>query len=194
MPEADYLTKEEREHVIDILKKTKKALIDEDSVLLKELSNQTVHSASVFQDAGSITFAVIVYALSKLVERREALNVKNWGSFVKRINSKIDRAIESLENEKYEDYIEDLLQARKTLSSISENLASYVQEVLRKASINKASRIYEHGLSLEKTSHLLGITQWELSEYVGQSPSAEQKQNQTIDIKKRAKEALAFFS
>jgi hypothetical protein len=194
MPEQQYLTREERVHVIDTLKKTKKALLSEDAVALRDLSNQTIHCASIFQDGGSITFAVIVYALSKLIERKDALNIKNWDSFVKRINSKFDMAIESIENERFDDYLNDLQQARKVLASISESLTKYVYEVLRKASINKASKIYEHGLSMEKTAELLGVTQWELSEYIGQSPIAESKQSQTIDIKKRAKEAMEFFS
>jgi hypothetical protein len=194
MQEREYLTKEERVHVIDTLKKTKKALLNEDAATLRDLSNQTIHCASVFQDGGSIAFAVIVYALSKLVERKDALNIKNWDTFVRKINSKFDMAIESMEKERFDDYLEDLEQARKVLSSISESLTKYVQEVLRKASINKASKIYEHGLSMEKTAELLGVTQWELSEYIGQSLIAELKQSQTIDIKKRAKEAMEFFS
>jgi len=189
----EYLTKEERLHVIDVLKKTKKALADEDSLTLKELSNQTIHSASVFQDAGSIAFAVIVYSLSKLLERKDTLEIKNWASFSKKVSAKLDMAIESMENERFNDYIDDLLKLRKLLSSISESLTSYVQEVLRKASINKASKIYEHGLSMEKTARLLGVTQWELSEYIGQKTN-DVKQNQTVDIKKRAKEAMEFFS
>jgi CRISPR/Cas system-associated protein Cas7 (RAMP superfamily) len=46
---------------------------------------------------------------------------------------------------------------------------------------------------MEQTSKLLGITQWELSDYIGQSPISEAKESQTVDIKKRAKLALEFF-
>jgi len=68
-----------------------------------------------------------------------------------------------------------------------------IQEVLRKASINKASKIYEHGLSLAKTSKLLGITQWELSEYVGGKDNMQVNLNKTIDAKARAQMAMEFF-
>ena len=43
-------------------------------------------------------------------------------------------------------------------------LKEYIQEVFRKAYINKASRIYEHGISRAETAGLLGVTQWELAE------------------------------
>ena len=63
---------------------------------------------------------------------------------------------------------------------------------MRKASINKASRIYEHGISLGKTAQLLGITQWELTEYTGQK--REEKPYGALSAKKRAQMALEFFS
>jgi predicted transcriptional regulator len=83
--------------------------------------------------------------------------------------------------------------ARKTLSSLSVNLKPYIEEVMRKASINKASKIYEHGISLGQTANLLGISQWELSEYTGQTSIADTNYNNTINTKKRAQMAMEFF-
>ena len=73
------------------------------------------------------------------------------------------------------------------------SLKQYIQDVFKKAAINKGSKIYEHGLSLEHTAKLLGTSQWELSEYIGQK-HFDVQQVQTIDIKERAKMALEFFS
>ena len=64
---------------------------------------------------------------------------------------------------------------------------------MQKAKINKASRLYEHGISMEKTAKLLGISQWELAEYVGPMGASEYPQTQTLDIKKRVKKAMEFF-
>ena len=69
----------------------------------------------------------------------------------------------------------------------------YINEVLRKASINKASRIHEHGISLGQTAKLLGITQWELSEYIGRKEITDRRYSQTINTKIRAKMAMEFF-
>ena len=90
-------------------------------------------------------------------------------------------------------YEKELVRARESLSGMSVNLKIYVQEVLRKASINKGAKLYEHGLSLGKTSELLGITKWELAEYTSQKQTQEINY-QTINIKTRAKMALDFFS
>ena len=49
--------------VIEILE-TKK---QKHTMELKELSNNTIHNASVFQDECSVSIAVLIYALSKII-------------------------------------------------------------------------------------------------------------------------------
>lgn len=183
----------EIEHLIGVLKETQKALSHEDTQALKELSNQTIHCATCIQDEGSITSAVLIYTLSKLIERKEYIDMKNWAKFVKRINSFLSLAEKALRDKNFEAYERHLEIARKSLTMISVNIKPYVQEVLRKASINKASKIYEHGLSLEKTAKLLGVTQWELAEYTGQSKISDAPLSITESEKIRAKMALEFF-
>ena len=51
--------------VIEILE----AKEEKDPMELKELSNNTIHNASVFQDECSVSIAVLIYALSKIIER-----------------------------------------------------------------------------------------------------------------------------
>lgn len=185
---------EEVKHISEVLEATKRAISEGDSLKLNELSSQTIHCASTVQDAGSIGIAVLVYSLSKIVEKKSKMNFKNWNEFVRRLNSFLSLAITAAlekNEEKYDYYLE---QARKSLLTISINVKPYIEQVLRKASINKASRMYEHGISLGKTAQLLGITEWELSEYTGQNSSVETEYNKTLDIRKRAKMALEFFS
>ncbi len=181
-------------HKLEVLESIKKALLVDDTLKLKDLSNQTIHSASIQQDTGSIALAVLIYSLSKILEKKSKINLKNWNLFVKKFNSFIDLAIKSLEEEdqkRYEDYLE---RSRKLLTSLSIDLKNYIQDVFRKASINKASKIYEHGISLGKTAKLLGVSQWELSEYAAQTKVSGIDYNRTLDTKKRAKVALEFFS
>jgi len=185
---------EESEHIIDVLEKVRIAIKEEDVSALSKLSNETIHSASSHQDTGNITMAVIVYALSKLIERKNYLKIKNWNVFIKKIDSEFSLAIKAVKDdnlEKYEDYMQ---MTRKSITSASVNIKPYIQEVIRKASINKASKIYEHGISLGQTAEILGITEWELSEYTGQSKISDVKYNITLSATKRAKMAMEFFS
>ncbi|MBU0977508.1 MAG: hypothetical protein KKD18_03765 [Nanoarchaeota archaeon] len=187
------LPKEEIQHQISVLEKTKSALSNKNIIQLKDLSNKTINTASSQQDSASIAIAVLVYTLSKLVEREDYNRLKDWDKFVKKFNSVLDLAIKSLRDEKDDAYGEYIEKARQIIASQSIALKPYIQDVLKKASINKASKIYEHGVSLEQTAKLLGITQWELSDYIGSRDLADIKQNQTIDVKKRAAMAMEFF-
>ena len=185
---------EEASHVINVLEQTKEALMQEDVIKLRELSNQTIHAASVLQDTSSITIAVIVYALSKVIERKNTLKIKNWKVFMNKIEAQFSLAIKALKEDKIDKYEKYIEMTRKSISSTSLNIKPYIQDVLRKASINKASKIYEHGVSLGQTASVLGITEWELSEYSGQTRVADTGFNITLDTAKRAKMAMEFFS
>lgn len=193
MEEGKHTAEEEAAHVLQVLKETQTALTNGDASKLRDLSNQTIHCASYIQDSGSITLAVVIYTLSKLIERSDHAKTTKWTQFVKKFNSWMSLAAKAQQEKKYEAYESYLEQARKSLTSMLGNLKPYIQEVLLKASINKASRIYEHGISLGKTAQLLGVTQWELSEYAGQKKSDDGGYN-TIDVKKRAQTALEFFA
>ena len=187
------MPEKEDEHTIEILESTKKALISNDSLKLKDLSNQKIHTVCCLQDIESITLTILLYTLSKLIERRDNLKIKSWDSFVKKINSLFDLSISALKQDDHKRFRQYILKAKITISS-SVNLKEYIKEVLQKASINKASRLYEHGLSLGQTAQLLGISQWELLEYTGQTTVNNMIFNETVSIKKRAQMALEFFS
>jgi hypothetical protein len=60
---------EEVANVLEILEQAKKAIQKEDVIQIKDLSNQTVHTASIYQDPDNIAIAVVLYALSKILER-----------------------------------------------------------------------------------------------------------------------------
>lgn len=180
-------------HTIQVLEDTQRGLQEGDAVKLKELSNETIHSACGIQDSVSLTIAVLVYSLAKILERKDGVKVRDWDLFVRKFNSFLDLAIKAIRDDRGERAEEYLVMARKTLTGLG-SIKHYVQEVFKKAAINKASKLYEHGISLGHTANLLGLTQWELAEYTGQSNVAESEQNITWDVKKRAKMALEFFS
>ncbi len=183
----------EVEHIIDILEKTKKEFHNKNSLALKNLSNQTIHSSCCFQDEASISLMVIIYTLSKLLERKDQDNIKKISILEKRLHPTIQKSIDSLKSNKFEEYQKSIRKLKSTIESFSIDLKPYIKDLMKKAAINKAGKIYEHGISMEKTAKLLGISQWELSEYTGQK-SELGKTKEPITTKQRAKMALDFFS
>jgi len=176
-----------------MLKETKAAIRQENSIKLKELSNQTIHTASIYQDADNIAVAVIIYAISKLLERRNYQRYRNWPRFYKSFNLCLDRGIDALERGQ-DDYFRDQLKCvRKEITGLTGNLKNQIQDVFKRAEINKASRIYEHGISMEQTARLLGISIWELAEYAGQTGISDVNLGVTMPEKSRIKIAEDIF-
>ena len=183
----------EKENILRIFKESKKAIENSDSIQLKKLSNQTIHSASVNQDSESIAIAVIIYSLSKIIEREKYQKSAEGKKFYNLIISLIDNSITSIEKGDEKEFKLKLDLIRKAIDKLSGNLKKNIQEVFRKASINKASRIYEHGISMEQTAKLLGITMFELANYSGQTGISEVAENKTANVKSRIKTAENIF-
>ncbi|PXY71410.1 hypothetical protein CXX78_00205 [Candidatus Parvarchaeota archaeon] len=183
----------EEKHIIEILKTTQKALKQNNSSQLQELSNKTIHSASIYQHTDLVLIAILIYSLSKISMKREALKIKNYPLFVEKINLSIEKAIKELRKKDYENFLKYLKETREKITKITPNLEPYIKDVFKKASINKASKIYEHGISLEQTAKLLGVTQWELVDYIGQKQIADEPYNLSANIKRRAELALKFL-
>ena len=183
---------QEEENILRILKETLIAFKNEDAVKLKLLSNQTIHTSSITQDPDNVAIAVIVYSLSKIIERPNYKIQKGWNKIYQSVVAGIENSIVALEkkdNKHLANHIEGL---RKRLEGFSGSFKKYIQDVFLKASINKASKIYEHGISMEKTAQLLGISLWELASYAGQRME-DSDLEKTISTKQRIKLAMEMF-
>lgn len=169
--------------VIDILRVKE----EKDIIELKNLSNHTIHNASVFQDEVSVSIAVLVYALSKVIERnKDNLNYAQILKF-------IEIATKHLQNNKEHKFHIVIKKLFFEISRIDDHLKLYVQEVINQAQVKKGSKLYEHGLSSAKASEILGISQWELMSYIGKTEINENIPG-IIDVKSRLKFARGLFS
>ena len=182
----------EIEHVINVLEKARKAAYENNSFELKELSNQTIHSASIYQDADNVLVAVIVYSLSKIIEKGKRYYKENYSKYLKYYLQKFEKLIQSLKKNNLNEFRNEI---RKITDSreFKGDLKQHIKDMFQKARINKAGRVYEHGLSMETTARLLGISLWELSEYSGQSGVSEMRQSRTIPVSERIKTAMEIF-
>ena len=184
---------DERCHIFGVLKNVLKALEQKDYVEVKNSSNKIIHTSSISQDPDVISVAVIIYALSKLIERETYKTYKEWPKFFKDYVDGIRNIIKALQKEDIEEFRNQVHVVRKTIEELSGNLKVYIQDVFRKAEINKASKIYEHGISMEQTAKILGISIWELAEYAGQTKIADVNLAVTMPIKQRIKIAEEIF-
>ena len=161
---------------------------------LKDLSNETLHSATIHQDSLNTITAVLVYALSKILQRDHYKHIEGWDKFYKDLLTHWDEAIAALEKNDAEKVILAEGKIRQSLNEISGDLSIYIKDIFRKAGINKAFKLYEHGLTAQSTAELFGVSLWDLATYIGQSTISEANISQTLPEKTRVKYAEDFFA
>lgn len=177
-----------KKDILDILNRVieiVKAKKDGGAVELKELSNHTIHNASVFQDEYSVQIAVAIYALSKIIYREEK-------EIPKKMLSAIINMRNYLKNDQFAEYGAAIKNLFKEISKIDSKLELYIEEVLAQSAIKKGSRIYEHGISMAQAADILGISQWELMGYVGKTMIADKSYGKR-DAITRLKFARSLF-
>jgi len=178
-----------QQDILPILEKLKNILeIKEDIDIpkIKELSNHTIHNSSIFQDEDSISIAILVYSLSKIIERKQA-NI-NYNQ----IKIPIVKAMTCLNENNYESYRESIKKLFKIIRNIDSKLKFYIQEVINQSEIKKAGRIYAHGISIGRAAEILGISQWELLLYIGQTTLPEVEE-EIINVRDRLKFTRGLF-
>lgn len=185
---------EEKNHILDILRQVSDAVQKKDYIKIKQLSNKFVHHSSIHQDADVISVAVIIYSLSKMLEREDYKNEKNWKQFYNDYLRTIKNMISALEKDDHQKFHNEIEINRKLLTKLSGNLKKDMKDVFNRAKINKAYKIYEHGISMEKTAKILGITLWELAEYSGRSNFKHVNLGVTMPLQKRIKLAEEIFN
>ena len=165
-----------KKDILNVLRQAIEIVKKKEMYKLRALSDHVVHNASIFQDKDSITIAVTVYALSKIY--------KNTIGVDKLILPHLINALKYLEQgygDKYETEIKHII---KDITAKGGKTKFYVEEVLERAQIKKASRMYEHGISMGQVSDALGISLWDLMDYVGKTRIVDQFADKT-DVKAR---------
>jgi hypothetical protein len=185
--------KEDLSNILRIFEEARKAIPPSNWMKLKDLSNETLHSATIHQDTLNIITAVLVYALSKFLQRESYRKMPGWDKFYKTLLAKWDEAIKALKQKDAEKAIQIEGEIRQSLNELDSDLGMYIKDIFRKAEINKAFKLYEHGLTAQATADLFGVSLWDLSTYIGQSSISEAHASQTLPEKERIKIAQEFF-
>ena len=184
--------------MLDIIKKDILAVLSElveifkvkeetDIIQIKELSNHVIHNASVFQDEDSISVAVLIYSLSKIMERQQK------GLDYNKVLSMLNSCILNLKNNEDEAFRKLIKNIFNFIRTIDAKLKLYIHEVINQAQIKKGCKLCEHGISVARASEVLGISQWELMHYLGKTTLIDQF-SEPVNVLKRLKIARSLFA
>ena len=169
--------------LIEILKNKDES----DIAKIKELSNHVIHNASVFQDEDSVSVAILIYSLSKTLERKQ--KDLDYSKIVGMLNL----CIQSLKNNQDENFRSSIRNIFNFIRSLDEKLKMYIHEVINQAQIKKGCKLCEHGISVARAAEVLGISQWELMHYLGQTTLID-KFSEPVNVLKRLKIARSLFT
>ena len=158
-----------------------------DIAQIKELSNHVIHNASIFQDEGSISVAILIYSLSKIIER----DLKNLD--YNKILSMLNSCVSNLKNNEDDEFRKSIKNIFNFIKTLDKKLKLYIYEVINQAQIKKGCKLCEHGISVARASEVLGISQWELMHYLGKTTLID-KFSEPINVSNRLKTARSLFS
>lgn len=154
---------------------------------IKELSNHVIHNASIFQDEDSVSIAILIYSLSKIIERKQGeLNYSNILQLLK-------TAYDFLNKDNIDNYRKTIKKLFNFISTMDTKLKLYIEEVINQAQIKKGGKLYEHGISLARAAEILGISQWELMFYTGKTKIIDVYEVELINLKNRLSYARSLF-
>jgi hypothetical protein len=183
-----------KQDISSILNEALTAIKQNNAEKLKEISNHTIHDASIYQDKYSTSAAVVIYSLSKMFEKNKYKEYQNWKEFYMRCIKHLERAKEDLIIDQVGRYNGEIKSLYRLISKTEKKLGTFITEVLDQAGIKKASRIYEHGISIGRTAELLGISPWDLMAYVGQTKIPEMGPAELKSVKERLNFTKKLFS
>ncbi|MEK6891921.1 MAG: hypothetical protein AABX25_01925 [Nanoarchaeota archaeon] len=180
------LIKKDLISVFNDLAKTLRERKETDIAEIKSLSNHVIHNASVFQDEDSISTAILIYSLSKIIERKE--KELDFSRILAMINSAISN-LRGNNDDGFRKSVKDLFSFIRT---VDRGLRLYINEVINQAQIKKGCKLCEHGISVARASEVLGISRWELMHYLGKTTVIDQFDD-LVNISNRLKFARSLF-
>lgn len=175
-----------KEDIENVLSKVLVALEKHDFIELSKLSNHTIHDASIFQEDDPLTLAVLVYSLSKVM-RRCVERDKACPAVAPQVKIALE-ALRAGDENAYRAAIKTILRG---IGDIDSQMKLYIQEVVSNAKIKKGSKLHEHGISIARTAELLGLSMWELQNYIGKTVSDIPSDG--IRVKDRLRKARELF-
>ncbi|MBI2580245.1 hypothetical protein HYV85_00365, partial [Candidatus Woesearchaeota archaeon] len=129
--------------------------------------------------------AVLMYALSKTMEKGR-LDVDE----VEKLLSKAKSALEAFNSDEHRLAVKLAL---KKISEADSRLKIFVSNVIEQAQLKKGCRICMHGVSVARTANILGISRWELMQYLGRTTFHDEVA-ETVSVQDRLAFARRLFS
>ncbi|MFT4309365.1 MAG: hypothetical protein ACMXYL_02680 [Candidatus Woesearchaeota archaeon] len=173
-----------RADILAILAEIENAIDNHDIARLKPISNHTIHNASIFQDHDSVMMAIVTYSLYKVITL-EALSTAVVRKHLKAMQ-------DHLADNNIKKYNEESKKLLRSVSRADDKLKLYIDHVIEQAEIKKGSKLYDHGISASTAANIMGISVWDLMNYIGKTEINERFPS-SVNMKQRIITARNLF-
>lgn len=175
-----------REDILTVIKRALEIILsgEEIGMSLKELSNHTIHNASIFQDEDSLRFAVVMYSLAKICPEEKSR---------KTIISLLHDAKDALIARNSVGYRAAIKKLIELIDAIDSKAQYSADKIMEQAGIKKGTKLYDHGISIAQSSDLFGVSQWDVYNYVGKVMTNERDAHWRLPVEERLKVARILF-
>jgi hypothetical protein len=154
----------------DLLQRAAAAFSKRDSAALKEVSNEAIEQAGMVEDPDLVSISLITYALYKFLSKPHFKGEKEWEKFLEKVVSDLESARSCLGEgggSKCSKILETSVIA--DISDFDSEFGNYAKDVIGKARLKQASRLYAIGFSLARSAEVTGADRIELARYVGET-------------------------
>jgi hypothetical protein len=158
-----------RLEIISVLEESIKDIKKNDLASLREQSEKIINISAIYQDKATISLAVILYSIFKILEKKRYTTYKDWNKFKINLIKNLRSALDSLKKGDIEIYYHFIKQVIRDLKQIEDEMGLFIDHVLNTTKIKKACSLFLNGLSLGRVAEILGIPKWDLMKYFAQA-------------------------
>ncbi|MFT4303113.1 MAG: hypothetical protein ACMXYG_00990 [Candidatus Woesearchaeota archaeon] len=177
---------EVRDNILIVLKEVKQILCSNNVIVseLKRLSNSLLEDISLMHDSDSISISVLTHSLYKILSKDSRLDTSSLCEHIgEAINSIDDETVFRIKIKKLFDHIK----------KYDKDLGVTILQTIKHAQVKKGLKIYEHGLSIGKASEIMGVSRWDILDYVGNFKIDDADSFGRVDAKARINFARGLF-
>jgi hypothetical protein len=163
------IKQEEKQELDALIVRSMEALEKKDALAMRTISADANSLAAVEGHRELILLALVDYALSKIMSK------VHYGAKDGDFYGKITGLLSEARTSSKEVCISKLEEIEDLVIKLDREEGNYNRNIMDKARIKKASKLYEQGLSLRRASELTGADPVEVLDYVGGSKIHEFK-------------------
>ena len=158
-------------------------LAENNALKLKDLSNHLIEQAVTTKDKRVVDMSLIAYGLSKLASKPHLVETKKWSQFKAHV---LKHLAEEIKKPATKEHLGKILKCVvKDVTDFDKEAGRYMIDIIQKARIKQASRVYAMGVSLSKAAEVTGADERELLRYIGTTKIHDQPYTKTRSVAER---------